>query len=84
MKYSEFLKVVKVKSQEEKDIEAVEQNGYAIEYVKEQTEAICMAAVKQNGNALYNVKEQTEAICIAAVKQNGYALQYVNKEIFDK
>ena len=44
-----------------KDKEAlakVEQNGYALQYVEEQTEAICLAAVKQDGCALRYVREQ--------------------------
>ena len=31
---------------------AVQQNGYALEYVENQTEGICMAAVQQDSNAL--------------------------------
>ncbi len=60
---------------------AVEQNGYALRYVKEQTEAICLVAVEQNGFALQYVKEQTEAICRVAVEQNGDALRYVKEEV---
>ena len=41
----------------------------ALQYVKEQTEAICIEAVKQTGLALQYVKEQTEEICIEAVKK---------------
>ena len=55
-------------------LEAVKQNGEALEYVKEQTPEICIAAVKQNGDALQYVKEQTKEICLEAVKQNGYAI----------
>ena len=65
-------------------MEAVKQNGYALQYVQTQTEAICMEAVKQNGYALQYVQTQTEAICMEAVKQNGCALQYVQKDIFTK
>jgi len=36
-------------------MEAVQQNGHALRYVKAQTEAICLAAVKQNGDALQYV-----------------------------
>ena len=58
-------------------IKAVKENGYALQYVKEQTEDICLAAVKQNGFALQYVKEQTPEICLEAVKQNELALRYV-------
>ena len=66
-----------------KALAAVKQDGYALRYVEEQTEAICLAAVKQNGYALQYVREQNEAICLAAVKQNGDALQYVKEQMFD-
>ena len=36
---------------------AVKQNGYALQYVSEQTEEICLAAVKQDGYALQYVSE---------------------------
>ncbi len=49
---------------------AVQQNGLALEYVKEQTEEICKLAVQQKGMALKYVKEQTEEICKLAVKNN--------------
>ena len=56
---------------------AVERYGYALRYVKEQTEPICLKAVERNGYALRYVKEQTEPICLKAVESDGYALQYV-------
>ena len=36
----------------QKDLEAVKQNGYAIEYIKEQTPEICRAAMEQDSSAL--------------------------------
>ena len=51
-----------------------------MQYVKEQTEEICLSAVKNNGYALQYVKEQTGEICLSAVKQNGNALQYVKEQ----
>ena len=67
----------------EEAMKAVKQDCYALPYVSEQTEAICLEAVKQNGFALRYVNEQTEAICLEAVKQNGFALQYVNARFFE-
>ena len=61
---------------------AVEQDGDALQYVKEQTEAVCLAAVEQDGYALQYVKEQTEAVCLKAVEQNGFALRYVKREFW--
>jgi hypothetical protein len=56
---------------------AVQRNGYALRYVKDQTEAVALAAVQRNGDALQYVKDQTEAVALAAVQHNGYALRYV-------
>ena len=61
----------------------VKQDGDALQYVEEQTEAICLAAVKQDGYALQYVREQNEAICLAAVKQDSNALRYVKEQMFD-
>jgi hypothetical protein len=36
-------------------LKAVEQNGYALQYVKEQSEAVCLKAVEQDGYALQYV-----------------------------
>ena len=45
-------------------LEAVKQDGYALRYVKEQSEAVCLEAVKQDGYALQYVKEPSEAVCL--------------------
>ena len=88
MDLREFLEIVGGdKSQivvhtEQQAIEAVKQNGHALQYVKDQSETICIEAVKRNGLALQYVKDQSETICIEAVKQNSYALRYVNEAIF--
>ena len=39
-------------------LKAVEEEGHALQYVKEQTEAICLKAVEKNGDALQYVKEK--------------------------
>ena len=63
-------------------LKAVESDGDALQYVKEQTEAVCLKAVERNGDALRYVKEQTEAVCLKAVERNGYALRYVEARWF--
>ena len=89
MKLSVFLKKFSVSGVQlatlkgDDALKAVEQNGDALRYVKEQTEAICLKAVEQNGYALQYVKEQTEAICLKAVEQDGYALRYVDINVFE-
>jgi hypothetical protein len=59
---------------------AVQQNGYALEYVRNQTEEICKLAVKQNGYALQYVKNQTEEICKLAVQQKSDALSWIKNQ----
>ena len=51
-----------------------------LQYVRKQTEPICLQAVKQNGKALQYVRKQTESLCMEAVKQNSSALQYVTNQ----
>lgn len=58
----------------------VQEDPFALAYVKEQTPEICMAAVKQKGAALRFVKNQTPEICLAAVRQFGYALEFVKEQ----
>ena len=48
MKRSEILKW----KEESYCLEAVKQDGYSLQYVKEQTEAVCLEAVKQDGDSL--------------------------------
>ena len=87
MKLSEFLKSIGktvlemiVYKTVEEALEAVKRNGCALQYVKDQTEAVCLEAVKEDGDALQYVKDQTEAVCLEAVKRNGCALQYVKDQ----
>ena len=44
-------------TQAQKDLEAVKQNGFALQYVKEQTPEICLEAVKEDGYALQYVRD---------------------------
>ena len=84
-----FLKEVGGKEEDiisyswEEAMDKVKENWYALQYVKEQTEEMCIEAVKQNWYVLQYVKEQTEEICIEAVKEDWDALRYVDKTIFD-
>ena len=66
IKYEVIRVIEKGKSQEEIEFEewsnrkfclkAVEQDGYSLQYVKDQTEQICLKAVEQNGDSLRYVK----------------------------
>ena len=59
-------------------LEAVKQDGHALQFVKEQTPEICLEAIKENWSALRYVKEQTPEICLEAVRKDGWVLRYVN------
>lgn len=58
---------------------AVQQDGYAIEWIpqNEQTKELCLAAVRQNGLALESVRAQTKLICRVACAQNPEARMYI-------
>ena len=47
-------------------LKAVEQDGYALRYVKDQTEAVCLKAVEQDGSALQYVLRLDLFLSIAA------------------
>ena len=70
MTLNEFLKEVNAQESDiisytEEAIRKVKENGYLLQYVREQTLEICMAAVKQNGYLLQYVREQTLVFTLA-------------------
>ena len=67
-------------NQHEKHLENVKRNGMILDFIKEQTDEICLEAVKQNGLALQYVKKQTPEICLEAVKNNASTLRYVQQQ----
>ena len=66
-----------VRSQEERDLETVMENGLTLEDVEVQTPAICLAAVTEDGYALKYVIDQTPEIIAAALAQNPKAKKYI-------
>lgn len=64
-------------------LKRVQEDGFALKRIKNQTHELCMAAVQQNGYSLKFVKEQTPEICMAAVQGCGPALKYVKEQTFD-
>lgn len=59
---------------------AVSENGYALQFVKNQTDEIALAAVSEIGYALQFVKNQTDEIALAAVRNTGRALSSVKNK----
>ena len=91
MKREEYLKMVKENSlnlkfvpsqyqDREICLTAVRQNGWALEYIKNQTREICLEAVRRTGYALQFVEKQDKEICVEAIKQNISALYYVEEQ----
>ena len=58
----------------------VKKNGWALEYVKNQTDEICKLAVQKYGLALSFVKKQTPEICKLAVQKTYTALAFVEHQ----
>ena len=51
-------------------LSSVKSDGYALKYVKEQTEEICLEAVRRIGYAIEYIKEQSPEIVYYALEQN--------------
>jgi hypothetical protein len=64
-------------------IEAIEQDSFAICYIKNKTTDICINAVRKNYKLLCYIHNQNPEICMAAVKTNGNALRYVKHKTTD-
>lgn len=62
------------------DFDLVKQDGMNLQYVSNQTEAICLEAVKQTGIALAFVRKQTYEICLTAFNQDVKAADYIDPE----
>jgi hypothetical protein len=75
-----IMKLKLVEQTPELCLEAVKQDGMALQSVKKQTPKLCLEAIKKNGRALRFVKEQTPELCLAAIKKNGRALRFVKEQ----
>jgi hypothetical protein len=72
-----FAKLAEIE-QENHQLEAVKQDGYAIQYIKNPSEQVQLEAIKQNGyaiqfikNPIYYIKNPSEQVQLEAVKQYG-------------
>lgn len=61
-------------------IEMVSEDGFMLEFVKNQTDNISLAAVRNNWHALEFVKNQTRDVILEAIYQCGLALGYVRDQ----
>ena len=78
MKYYQFWSLHSKLPTEAEQLAAVEQNGFAIQYIKNPSEQMQLAAVKQDGWAIRYINSPSEQVQLAAVRQNSWAIRYIN------
>ena len=61
---------------------AIEQRGWAIQYVKEPTEELQIMAVKKDYDSIKYIKEPSETVQVEAVKIKYDALRYIKNPCF--
>ena len=77
MEYYKFWKLHNKTPTEAEQLAAVEQNGWAIQYIKNPSEQVQLAAVEHYGIVLRYIKNPSEQVQLSAVKQDGYAIRYI-------
>lgn len=55
-------------------------NGWAIMFVRDPTEAMCIAAVQLDGRVIKEIKDPTESMCIAAVRQDPLVIEDIDEK----
>ena len=78
MSYYRFWQLHTKMPTEAEQLAAVEQNGFAIQYIKNPSEQMQLAAVKQDGWAIRYINIPSEQVQLAAVRQNSWAIRYIN------
>ena len=78
MKYYQFWPLHSKAPTEAEQLTAVEQNGYAIQYIEKPSEQLQLVAVKQDGLSIVDIKNPSEQVQLAAVKQDGLAIGFIN------
>ena len=63
---------------EEEILEAVKQDGYALQFVKNQNEKICLEAVKQDGYALQFVENYYQSVADITNEEDYNSLKKAN------
>jgi len=66
-----------IKFTEEEQLNAVTQDGYAIQFIKNPSEKVQLAAVSKNGYAIKYIKNPSEKVQITAVSKNGYVIEFI-------
>ena len=55
---------------ESEQLDIVEKNGWAIQYIENPSEEVKLAAVKENGCAIKYIKNPSEAVKLAAINKH--------------
>ena len=77
MSYYRFWQLHNKIPTEAEQLAAVEQNGWAIEYIHNPSEEVQLAAVEHAGQAIRYIKNPSEKVQLAAVKQDSTAIRYI-------
>ena len=71
-KMASYLKTIR-----RKRLAAVQQNGHAIEYLKNPSEEVQLAAVRQDWESIAYIKNPSMEVQLAAVRQDWRAIQFI-------
>ena len=63
---------------EEKQIQAIKENGYRILHISNPSEKVQLQAVKQGGFSIRYISNPSEKVQLEAVKQNGHSIRYIS------
>ena len=77
LKIGRQLSNEEVFNNEELQLEAVKQNGWAIQYIENPSKKVQLEAIKQNGYAIKYIKNPSEKVQLSAVKQYGSAIRFI-------
>jgi hypothetical protein len=62
---------------EERCMLAVRQDGWAIRFINDPSEAVQLEAVRQNGYAIKYIKDPSETVKLEAVSRDGWAIRFI-------
>ena len=78
MNIREMMKDSKEIVGEQEQLKAVKEEGYAIQFIHNPSEAVQIEAVKQNGNTIQFIHNPSESVQMETVIENGYNIQWIH------
>lgn len=76
--FGENIQLFADEADEEVQLEAVKQNGHAIQHIKNPSLWVQLAAVRQNGKSIQHIEHPELDVQLAAVEQNGHAIEFIS------